>query len=84
MLIVVSTNYAIIADGTTLAQMVDFDPMVESECHKQQKYRQVPERCRQRGAHQRLHASLAFATGKYLCRSSSWQASCERPSSLSR
>ena len=25
-----------------LAQMVDFDPMVESECHKQQKYRQVP------------------------------------------
>jgi hypothetical protein len=40
-LIVVSTNYAIIADGTTLAQMVDFDPMVESECHKQQKYRQA-------------------------------------------
>ena len=28
--------------GPFLAQMVDFDPMVESECHKQQKYRQVP------------------------------------------
>ncbi len=41
MRIVVSTNYSIIADGTTLAQMVDFDAMSESECLKHQKYQQV-------------------------------------------